>query len=336
MDLCVIQGDGIGREVVPAAVAVLEALLPDLRLHHAEAGWQTHQEQGTPLPQATIDMATEYKAILFGAASSPHFPVEGYFSPIVRLRRLLQTHANLRPTSYIPVATARQGVRLLVVRENTEDVYVGDEQAVNGGDDATATKLVTRHASERIAHTAYQLARTARRQKITIVHKANVLPRTDGLFRRIAFEVATQYPEIQTDELLIDTAAYWMVKEPERFDIILTSNMYGDILSDMAAAWGGGLGFSPALNLGEGVAIAEPVHGSAPDIAGQNIANPCAMILSTAMLLRYHWHRSDLADRIVGAVHQALGDGLYTADLNAQGALTTQAFTQGVIDRLGA
>jgi homoisocitrate dehydrogenase len=334
MELCVIEGDGIGTEVIPATVAVLQAVLPQLTIQTAEAGWETFNRLGTPLPDATIQAAQSARAVLFGAASSPSYPVEGYFSPIVRLRQSLRTHANLRPTSYIPVATARKGVRLLVVRENTEDVYVGDEKTVDDGNNATATKLVTREATERIAHTAYRLAQDVGRKKITVVHKANVLPQTDGLFRRIAFEVAQQYPDIETDELLVDTAAYWMVKEPERFDVILTLNLYGDILSDMAAAWGGGLGFSPALNLGEGVAIAEPVHGSAPDIAGNGIANPVAAILSAAMLLRYHWQLHAEADNINRAVHATLESGAHTQDMFSEGAISTQAFTEAVLEHL--
>ena len=279
-------------------------------------------------------MVKEIGAVIYGAVSSPPYPVEGYYNPTVRLRRVLQTHANIRPITYLPVPTAREGVDLIVVRENTEDVYISDEQVDEGGNRGTATKVVTRAATERIAHTAFNLARLAKREKVTIVHKGNVLPQTDGLFRRVAFEVSEQYPDIETDELLVDTAAYWMVKEPTRFDIILTSNQYGDILSDMAAAWGGGLGFVPALNFGEDMAIAEPVHGSAPDIQGQGIANPVAMILSAALLVRYRWEMPQLADRIEFAVRRVLEDGAYTPDVKPTGAVTTTEFTDRVIEKL--
>lgn len=334
MELCVIEGDGIGPEVVPAAIQVLQCVLPDLTLHYRPAGWDYFQETGVPLDDDTIALARDVRAVLYGAVSSPSYPVEGYFSPIVRLRRSLDTYANIRPTRYVPIPTARAGIDLIVVRENTEDVYVVEEELTQDGLSSTAKKVITAGATERIAHTAYALARQNGRKRVTVVHKANVLPKTDGLFRRVALEVAGNHPNIQTDDLLVDTAAYWMVKDPTRFDVILTSNQYGDILSDMAAAWGGGLGMSPALNLGDGVAIAEPVHGSAPDIAGQGKANPIAMILSAAMLLRYHWQRTNEADRIEQAVHQALAAGVYTADLQAIGAVSTQAFTDAVCERL--
>ena len=161
---------------------------------------------------------------------------------------------------------------------------------------------------------------------MTIVHKGNVMPQTDGLFRRVAYEVAKEYPAIETDDLLVDTAAYWMVKEPSRFDIVLTPNLYGDILSDMAAAWGGGLGLAPALNMGDEVAVAEPVHGSAPDIAGKGIANPTAVILSAAMLVRHHWNMPAIADRIDAAVIAALSRGDYTADIIGINGMGTDEF----------
>ncbi|MGB1286128.1 MAG: isocitrate/isopropylmalate dehydrogenase family protein [Aggregatilineales bacterium] len=334
MKLCVIEGDGIGKEVIPATVSVLKYLLPDLEPVYARAGWDCFRETGQSLPDETIDKAQSCGAVLFGAAGSPSYPVDGYFSPIVRLRRIMNTHANLRPTTYIPVPTARTGVDLLVVRENTEGVYVSQETSDQGGDRVTAKKVITRKATERIAHTAYKLARTSRYHKVTVVHKGNVLPQSDGMFRRICLEIGEQYPETETDELLIDTAAYWMVKEPTRFNIILTLNQYGDILSDMAAAWGGGLGLAPALNLGESVAIAEPVHGSAPDIAGRGIANPTAALLSTAMMLRYHWQLAEASEHLERAVRSVLNDGDYTADIQFDNALSTTEFTQRIIDKL--
>lgn len=334
MELCVIEGDAVGHEVVPAAVRVLKVLLPDVEIIPAEAGFETLEKIGTPLPQETIDIALRSRAVLFGAAASPSYPVEGYFSPIIRLRQILNTYANIRPTRYVPVPTARPGVDIIVVRENTEDLYVVDEQTNEDGSRSTAQKVITRQATERVAHAAYKLARQTDREKVTIVHKANILPQSDGLFRRVALEVGEQYPEIETDELLIDTAAYWMVKEPTRFDVILTSNLYGDILSDMAAAWGGGLGMAPALNLGDDAAIAEPVHGTAPDIAGKGIANPIAAILSLGMLLRHFWQRDDLADRIENAVRETINTGSHTFDIYNEGAISTEAFTNLICEHL--
>ena len=326
MKLCVIKGDGIGHEVVPAALRVLRQVIPDLSVTYADAGWDTFEQTGDALPDETIQQAASVKAVLFGACSSPSYQVTGYSSPIVKLRRAMQTHANLRPTRFLPVPTAREGIDLVVVRENTEDLYIGDEQTAGDGNIGTATKLITRKATERIAHTAFQLALSEGRKRVTIVHKGNVLPQTDGLFRRVSYEVAGEYPDIETDELLVDTAAYWMVKDPARFDIVLTPNLYGDILSDMAAAWGGGLGLAPALNLGSDVAIAEPVHGTAPDIAGKGVANPTAVVLSAAMLVRHHWKQPDVADRIERAVYEALREGDYTADILGGNGKSTDQF----------
>ncbi len=334
MDLCVIKGDGVGHEVVPAAVRVIQALFPNINIHQVPAGYDNFKALGTPLPQKTIDTVLQYRAVLYGAADSPSFPVEGYYSPIIRLRQMLETYASVRPTRHMPVATARDGVDLVVVRENTEGLYVVDESTDEGGQISTAQKVITRGATERVSHLAYHLARQSEREKVTIVHKANILPQSDGLFRRVALEIAEQYPDITTDELLVDTAAYWMVKDPTRFDMILTSNLYGDILSDMAAAWGGGLGLVPTLNLGDDAAIAEPVHGSAPDIAGQGIANPTAAILSVAMLLRHHYKLPDAAECIESAVRATLNEGDHTVDVALEGALNTEEFTDRLISHL--
>lgn len=333
-EICVIEGDGVGPEVIPAAVQVLRTVVPEVEIKTAEAGWATYEKHGTSLPEATIALARACGAVLYGAAASPSYPVEGYASPIVLLRRTLQAYANLRPTRYLPVPTARQGLDLVVVRENTEDLYVGHEHTEDEGRTGIAEKVITRSATERVTRKTYELALRAERKKVTIVHKANVLPQSDGLFRRVALEVAQEYPQIITDELLVDTAAYWMVKDPTRFDMILTSNLYGDILSDMAAAWGGGLGLAPSLSIGDGVAIAEPVHGSAPDIAGQGIANPTAAILSVAMLLRHHWQRRDLARKIEAAVRAVLSEGDHTMDIYTEGAISTKAFATLVCDHL--
>jgi homoisocitrate dehydrogenase len=303
-------------------------------IHKADAGFDCLQAQGTPLPQETIDLAERCRAVLFGAADSPSFPVEGYFEPMVVLRRTLGTYANIRPTVHLPVATARSGVDIVVIHENTEDLYDVNQQQNGPGTSGTAQKVITRDATEQVTHKAYQFAQATERKKVTIVHKANILPQSDGLFRRTALEIARQYPDIQTDELLVDTAAYWMVKEPVRFDVILTSSMYGDILSDMAAAWGGGLGLIPTLSLGDDAGIAQPVHGAAPDIAGNNIANPVATILSVGMLLQHHWKMPDHAKRVRRAVRAALSVGYHTPDVQPDKAVGTDEFADRVIEYL--
>jgi homoisocitrate dehydrogenase len=334
MQLCVIEGDGIGHEVVPAAVEVLRKVAPDIDIQFAPAGWVYFQEHGTPLPDSSIDLARRCGAVLFGAVSSPSYPIENYYSPVVRLRRELKAYANLRPTRYLPVPTAREGVNLVIVRENTEDLYVGHESTEDEGQTGIAQKVITRVATERVARLAFNLALRTGRQKVTVVHKANVLPQSDGLFRRVALEVAAEFPTILTDELLVDTSAYWMVKDPTRFDVVVTPNLYGDILSDMAAAWGGGLGLAPSLSIGDNIAIAEPVHGSAPDIAGKGIANPTATILSVAMLLRHHWQRPQEARRVEEAIYTVLKQGDHTTDIYSEDSLSTQEFTEHVCQRL--
>ncbi|MBK8026903.1 MAG: isocitrate/isopropylmalate dehydrogenase family protein [Chloroflexi bacterium] len=334
MELCVIEGDGIGHEVIPAAVRVLARVAPEIQVHHTEAGWDTFEKIGSPLPDETLALAIRCGTVLFGAAASPSYPVEGYYVPVVRLRRELKTYAALRPTRYLPVPTARRGVDLLVVREMTEDLYVGHEHTENEGRTGVSEKVITREATENVARQAYQLADREGRTKVTIVHKASVMVQSDGLFRKVALEIGANYPHLTTEELLVDTAAYWMVKDPLRFDIILTPNLYGDILSDMAAAWGGGLGLAPSLSLGDGVALAEPVHGCAPDIAGKNIANPTAAMMSLALLLRYHWQMDEAADRVESAVRRTLEDGIYTADIATDQPVSTTEFTDAVCDRL--
>lgn len=334
MDLCVIEGDGIGHEVVPAAVRVLKVVAPEVIIRKADAGWDCFLQVGSPLPYDTLRLAMECSAVLFGAAASPSYPVEGYYVPVVRLRRELKTYAMLRPTRYLPVPTARVGVNLLVVRESTEDLYIGHEHTEDDGRMGVSEKVITREATENVAHKAYQLAIKNGRAKVTIVHKASVMLQTDGLFRRVALEVAQEYPQIKTEELLVDTAAYWMVKDPTRFDVILTPNLYGDILSDMAAAWGGGLGLAPSLSIGNSAALAEPVHGCAPDIAGKGIANPTASIMAVAMLLRHHWDQQEAAARVETAIRGALEAGYHTADIHPDGALSTDEFTEQVCARL--
>lgn len=332
--LCVIEGDGIGHEVIPAAVEVLHTVLPDVIIQPVEAGWEYFERTGLSMHPDTVEQVKQAGAVLVGTVTTPPYPVEGYISPALHLRRAVQAFANLRPTTSLPIPTSREGINLLIVRENTEDVYGGHEHTEDEGQTGISEKIITREATERVSRLAFEMAIRGGRKKVTIVHKANVLQQTDGLFRRVALEVASYYPEIITDEFFVDTAAYWMVKEPTRFDVILTPNLYGDILSDMAAAWGGGLGLAPSLSLGERVAIAEPAHGNVPAIAGLGIANPTAAILSVAMLLRYHWQMPEIAQHIVEAVRATLSEGDYTADVVMDGALSTSQFTESVCNHL--
>jgi homoisocitrate dehydrogenase len=306
--LAVIPGDGIGKEVIPAAVEVLEAVIPEMETVSADAGWDCFKRSGTSVPQETLDLIQECGAGLFGAVSSPSGSVKGYQSAILTLRQALDLYANIRPVRSLPVISPREDVDMIIVRENTEGLYSRIERLES--DRAVAKRIITRRASIRIASRAVVLAAKLGRRKLTIVHKANVLPVSDGLFRQCVLDVARTAieagQELEVDELLVDVAALKMVAEPERFDVVVTTNLFGDILSDAASYWGGGLGTAPSLNWGESCAVAEPVHGSAPDIAGQGAANPIAAVLSGAMLARYVWGEVEAADRIESAVEGVL------------------------------
>ena len=303
--LCVIEGDGIGHEVIPVAVEVLQQVVPDLECVTAEAGWDCFVRTGDSVPDATLEALRQCGAGLFGAVSSPSEKVEGYQSAILKMRQALGMYANIRPVQSWPEVSPRDGVDLIVVRENSEGLYARRESIQ--GETAIAEKVVTRSASRRIAQKTCQLVNTLQRNKITIVHKANVLPISDGLFRDSICQVIEQeVPDIEWNEKLVDLAALQIATEPQHYDVIVTTNLYGDILSDVAALWGGGLGMVPSLNWGEQVALAEPVHGSAPDIAGKGIANPLAAVLSAEMLVRYVWELPTQANQIKAAVAATL------------------------------
>lgn len=326
--ICLIEGDGIGREVIPAGRALLEATGLGFSFVEREAGWDAFQRWGTALPEETVAAVRAADATLFGAVSSPLGRVEGYRSPIIELRRSLDLYANLRPAQSQPLAGTRAGIDLLIVRENSEGLYAGRERAT--ADEAIAERVITRRGSERIARLACELA-LQRRQRLTIVHKANVLRATCGLFREVALGVAGEYPGLHVDELLVDTAALRLITTPEAFDVLVTTNLFGDILSDEAAALVGGLGLAPAGNIGRDAAIFEPVHGSAPDIAGRGIANPLATFGAVAMLLDYLDERA-WAGRVRDAIRRALIEGPLTPDLG--GEATTAAVTARVISSL--
>lgn len=310
--ICVIEGDGIGHEVVPVAVEAMRAVAPDLEFVYAEAGFECFRRRGAAIPEGTWAAIEGADGILFGAISAPSEEVPGYEPVILTLRQRLRLYANLRPTLSPPLPGLRRGVDLVIVRENTEGLYVRTEWGDGGC--AVALRVITRGASERIARVAFELARK-RKRKVTVVHKANVLKRTCGLFRAAALEVARDYPDVEVEEMLVDAMAMWLAAAPERFDVVLTPNLFGDILSDEASVWGGGLGMAPSLNIGEGPPLAEPVHGSAPDIAGKGIANPVAALLSAAMLLEIGLGRAEEGRKLREAVWEVLGAGYHTPDL---------------------
>jgi len=325
--ICLLPGDGIGPEVISQAETVLNALQLDMEYVRGEIGFGAYQKYGTPLPQTTLDCILSADATLFGAVTTPP-AIPGYFSPVVRMRQTLELYANLRPCRSFAHPVSRPGIDMIIVRENTEDLYSGVERMEDDGRRAISEMIITRGASERIIRKAFDLARAEKRRKVTVVHKANILRATCGLFRQIAFEIAPEYPEITLEEMLVDTCAMELIRAPEQFDVIVTTNLFGDILSDEASMLVGGLGVAYSGNIGTKTAVFEPVHGSAPNIAGQHKANPTATLLSAAMLLDY-LDQTASAARLRQAISICLEKNAVTADLG--GTLTTEEMTAQVI-----
>lgn len=328
--ITLLPGDGIGPQVLEAARLVLEALPLNWEWQPAEIGWAAYQRHGTPLPDETLQRVQDGDAALFAAVTTPP-DVPGYRSPVVRLRQELDLYANIRPCRSIPHPASRQGVNLVIVRENTEGAYTGVEDLSPDGETALGQIRVTRRASQRIMRAACQAARRRGLKRVTVVHKANILRQTSGLFRRTALETAAEFPDLQVDEMLVDTCAMQLVLAPEQFGVIVTTNLFGDILSDEASALTGGLGLACSVNLGERAAVFEPVHGSAPTLAGRGVANPLAMIGSAALMLEY-LGEAGWAGRIERAIHQVIRAGQVTPDLG--GTLTTQQTAAAVIQAI--
>jgi homoisocitrate dehydrogenase len=324
--ICLIEGDGIGHEVVPAARKVLEATGLPLEFIEAEAGWETFERRGVSVPEETVEKIMASDTTLFGAATSPTRKVPGFFGAIRYLRRRLDLYANVRPAKSRPLPGSRPGVDLVIVRENTEGLYVEQERRYL--DVAIADAVISKKASERIGRYALRLASRRPRKLLHAAHKANVLPVTQGLFLDTVKEVAQEFPEVTLKDIIVDNCAMQLVMRPEQFDVIVTTNLLGDILSDLTAGLVGGLGLAPSGNIGDRYAVFEPVHGSAPDIAGKGIANPTATILSAAMMLE-HLGEIEAARRIEAAVDRVLAEGPHTPDLG--GTATTEAFTEAVI-----
>lgn len=328
--ICLLPGDGIGPEVVECAEHVLRSLPLDLEFVRADIGFGAYERLGTPLPDSTLDEIRSSSAALFGAVTTPP-NIPNYFSPVVRMRQSLKLYANLRPTRSLPHASSRQNIDLVIVRENTEGLYSGIERLEDGGDRAVTERVVTRSGSERILRKAFDLARQTDRRSVHVVHKANVLRQTCGLFRAVALEIAKEYPDIAMEEMLVDTCAMELVRAPEQFEIIVTTNLFGDILSDEACMFVGGLGVAASANIGVNAGVFEPVHGSAPTLVGTSKANPVATLFATAMMLD-HLNETECADRLRNAVNECIAAGESTPDLG--GNCTTRQVTQRVIERL--
>ena len=326
--ILLIPGDGIGLEVIPATRRVLEATGLALEFSEAEAGWDTFQKVGKSVPDETLEKVKATDATLAGAFTSPSKKVAGFQGAIRYMRRNLDLFANLRPAKSRPIPDSLQGVDMLMVRENTQGLYVEQERRYE--DVAIADTVITKSASERIGKVALEEARK-RRKKLAVIHKANVLPLTTGLFLESVMNVAEEYSDVKTYDIIVDAAAMKLVREPQNFDVLVTTNLFGDILSDLMAGLVGGLGLAPSANIGLENAIFEPVHGSAPDIMGKGIANPAATILTAALMLE-HLGEIDTAQKLDKAVNTVLAEGPLTADLG--GEANTEEFTDAVIDAL--
>ena len=322
-----IPGDGIGPEVTAAATRVIDASGANLQWERVEAGIGVVKEYGKPLPDHVIDSIKKNKTALKGPLTT--IVGKGFASVNVELRKTLDLYANLRPVHNLPGLPSRFGdIDLIVVRENTEDLYSGIEHRVAPGV-TESLKIITRKASRRIAKFAFEYARDHGRKKVTAVHKANIMKLSDGLFIECSKSVSKNYPEIEYQEIIVDNLAMQLVMRPQQFDVLLLSNLYGDIVSDLCAGLVGGLGVVPGANLGERYAVFESVHGSAPDITGKGIANPLATILSGILMLR-HLGLSESADRLLHAVHQVTMKGEHlTKDLG--GRATTLEMADAII-----
>lgn len=318
--ISVIPGDGIGKEVMEATLHVLEALDVDFDYTFADAGDEHMAKTGVALPQETVDIVKASQACLFGAAGETAADV------IVKMRQELDLYVNLRPVkSYPGTKCLFDNLDFVIVRENTEGLYIGLEEETLEG--ATATRVITRQASERICKFAFEYAKKTGRGKVTAVHKANVLKKTDGVFKDSFYKVSKEYPEIELDDRYVDATAMFFITRPEMFDVIVTTNLFGDILSDEGAGLVGGLGLIPSANIGENQGLFEPVHGSAPRHAGKGSANPSAMILSAVLMLNY-LEESVAAQKLEDALVKVLKEGqVVTPDLGGN-ATTMEMATE--------
>ena len=332
-----IPGDGIGPEVVQATCQVLEATGVAFEWDMQRAGAEAIQKQGTPLPEAVLDSIRANGVGLKGPITTAFGT--GFRSVNVAIRQKLDLFANLRPAKTIPGVRSRfQDVDLIVVRENTEGLYAGIEHYAIPGEAAESVRLITRAKSERIVRFAFDHARRYGRHKVTAVHKANVLKFTDGLFLQVACEVAQGYPDIEFENRIIDNMCMQLVQKPELYDVLVCPNLYGDVVSDLTAGLIGGLGVAPGANIGEGLAVFEPVHGSAPRYAGQDKVNPTATILSGALMLGW-LGEVEAAQRVEKAVADVIAEGEHVTydlkpDRDDSTAVGTQEMTRAIVGRM--
>ena len=326
-NIAIISGDGIGQEVMSACEFLLDKLDINFSSKYGEAGFDCFNKNETTLPDETIKIANKSDAVLFGASTS----TPGEPSPIINLRKALNVYANIRPIkSYKGVNCLRDDIDFVIVRENTEGLYSQIEY--NEDNKMIAERHITKKASKRISKAAFNLCIKREENKVTCVHKSNVLKKTDGIFKESFYETAKKYPQIKTEDYYVDAMAMYLITQPQNFDVIVASNLFGDILSDESAGLVGGLGLAPSGNIGDHNGLFEPVHGSAPDIAGKNISNPCSMILSAVMMLDYlgEWETSN---NIKSAVEKVIADcKIRTPDLG--GNSSTMDVTKAIVQEL--
>lgn len=327
-DIVLLRGDGIGPEIVDAVTKILDASGAELNYHAFDIGATAYEKTGELIPKETFDAIEKYKIALKGPVTTPIG--KGFRSVNVQLRLHYDLYANLRPAHSYAGISRYSGVDIVTVRENTEDLYIGEEREIEGGYEAI--KRITESSTERIIRFAFEYAVNNGRKKVTCVHKANILKKTDGLFLKKFNEIAEEYPLIAHDDKIIDNMCMQLVTAPEKYDVLVAPNLYGDIISDLIAGLVGGLGLVAGANLGKDTAIFEAVHGSAPDIAGKGIANPIALLEAACMLLDYIG-KTAVAEKIRKAVSKTLTEGKsLTKDLG--GECDTATLTQRIIENL--
>jgi len=331
--ITIIRGDGIGPEIMDATLHVLDALKTGLSYEQADAGLTALEKHGELLPAITLDAIARNKVVLKSPLTTP--VGDGFSSINVELRRKFDLYANVRPAISFPNTRSRfsSNVDLVTIRENTEGSYINEGQETSAdGQTALSITRITRKGSERIVRYAFDFARRTGRSKVTVVHKANILKSTSGLFLKVAREVAAQYPDIACHEMIVDNTCMQLVMRPEQFEVIVTTNLFGDILSDLCAGLVGGLGLAPGANIGQDTAIFEAVHGSAPDIAGQRKANPCALLLASVQMLEHLGNLNDAARLRQAIVSTLEANDSLTPDLGGNG--TTFEFAEAIARRV--
>ncbi len=330
--ITVIPGDGIGPEIMRATLAVLDAMDLGLEYDAQLAGVTAQEQTGDLLPEATIQSIEQHKVALKGPLMTP---IGGGFRSLnVTLRKQFDLYANVRPAISFPGTRSRyDNIDLITVRENTEGAYLAQDAFTSeDGQHAESKMIATRSGCDRVVRYAFEMARNAGRQRVTVVHKANILKDVSGLFLKSAEAIASEYPEIECDDMIVDNCAMQLVMNPERFDVMVTTNLFGDIISDLCAGLVGGLGLAPGANIGTEAAMFEAVHGSAPDIAGKGVANPCALLLAAAQMIE-HIGQGSAARRLRNAIRATIVSAdRTTPDLGGEG--TTASFAEAIINRL--